>query len=117
MYAVFFRFAGADAISANLRSAHERWIEQSLHEGILVVAGRSMRDSGCTLLVQGLGLSELQARLRVCPLAGAVGTRVEVQEISTFMNEACRSILESREDTGPERTSPRRAHRTRNVSE
>lgn len=117
MYAVFFRFVGAERMSGSLRSAHERWVEQSLHEGVLVVAGRSIRDSGFTMLVQGLGLEELQARLRVCPLAGTSNTRIEIQEVSPLVNETCLRLIEDSDASDADRLYGRSARSARSPFE
>ena len=82
MYVVLLRFAENKAKASEFMQGHNAWIKRGLDDGKFLLVGSLQPSQGGALLVHGLSLPEVQARVADDPFVEQGVVNAEVLEIT-----------------------------------
>lgn len=82
MHIVLLRFSGDRVQAGRLMEGHKAWLQRGFDDGAFLLAGSLLPGAGGGILVQGLSLSELEARVNDDPLVAEGVVTAEILELA-----------------------------------
>ncbi|MCB1436062.1 MAG: hypothetical protein KDJ46_02700 [Rhodobiaceae bacterium] len=82
MFVILLRFGANKAAAAQHMEGHNAWIRQGMADGVFLLVGSLMPNSGGAILARGATREEIAARVDGDPFVAAGVVQAEILEIA-----------------------------------